>query len=121
MRVGAYLATLYRPRPVLLYFKECTAVDRVILLVENEFQARGDVPSLAFVVGDTFTGTVAVSTAGSLQGIDPPRGTFELGYGGEKTSPLYADATAGAYIVHSILSAPRSSIFIRFLLTHTPP
>lgn len=64
--------------------------------VETIFQARGDVPSLTFVADDTFTGIVTVSTAGSLQGIAPLWGTYELGYGGETTPPLYADATAGA-------------------------
>lgn len=60
-----------------------------------DFQARGDVPSLSFAPAETFTGTVTISTAGSLEGIAPLWGTFELGYGGEITSPLYADATAG--------------------------
>ncbi|CAM9800578.1 unnamed protein product [Ectocarpus sp. 6 AP-2014] len=57
-------------------------------------EARGDVPSLSFAPAETFTGTVTISTAGSLEGIAPLWGTFELGYGGETTSPLYADATA---------------------------
>lgn len=69
------------------------------MLFETILQARGDVPSLTFVAEDTFTGTVTVSSAGSLQGIAPLWGTFELGYGGETTSPLYADATAGAHRV----------------------
>lgn len=52
-------------------------------------------PAISFAAGDTFTGTVTVSAAGSLEGIAPLWGTFELEFGGETTSPLYADATAG--------------------------
>lgn len=52
-------------------------------------------PSLSFVAEDTFSGTLTVSTAGSLEGIAPLWGTFELEYGGETTSPLYADASPG--------------------------
>lgn len=58
-------------------------------------QARGDVPSLTFSPGSDFNGTVALSVAASLEGIAPLWGTFELQYGGETTSPLYMDATAG--------------------------
>lgn len=58
-------------------------------------QARGDVPSLSLKGVDDFNGTVAMSLAGSLEGIAPLWGTFELTYGGETTAPLYVDATAG--------------------------
>ncbi|CAM9397977.1 unnamed protein product, partial [Hapterophycus canaliculatus] len=57
-------------------------------------EARGDVPAISFAAAETFTGTVTMSTVGSLEGIAPLWGTFELGFGGETTSPLYADASA---------------------------
>lgn len=58
-------------------------------------QARGDVPSLTFIGGSDFNGTLTLSVAASLEGIAPLWGTFELVYGGEATTPLYVDATAG--------------------------
>lgn len=58
-------------------------------------QARGDVPSLAFVWGSGFGGTVAHSASASLEGIAPVWGTFELQHGGKTTVPLYVDASAG--------------------------
>lgn len=63
-------------------------------------QARGDVPSLTFIGGSDFNGTLTLSAAASLEGIAPLWGTFELLYGGEATVPLYVDATAGE-IIHS--------------------
>lgn len=58
-------------------------------------QAKGDVPSLSIVAASDFMGTLIMSTGGSLEGVAPMSGTFELAYGGETTSPLYADSTAG--------------------------
>lgn len=70
-------------------------VPNVVPIVRCIFQARGDVPSIAMTATDAFNGTVAVSVAASLEGIAPLWGTFEVEYGGETTSPLYVDATAG--------------------------
>lgn len=66
-----------------------------VVKISLVFQARGDVPHLSFAAADDFNGTVSTVAAASLQGIAPMWGTFELLYGGESTSPLYADASAG--------------------------
>lgn len=50
---------------------------------------------LLTIVAETSAEVVTTWTAGSLQGISPVSGTFALSYGGETTSPLYADATDG--------------------------
>lgn len=47
------------------------------------------------IVAETSAEDVTTSTAGSLKGVSPVSGTFALSYGGETTSPLYADATDG--------------------------
>ncbi len=65
-------------------------------------QAEGDVPLLT-IVAETSAEVVTPSTAGSLQGVSPVSGTFALSYGGETTSPLYADASDGEEALLSLL------------------
>ena len=77
----------------------------------DPIQAEGDVPSLSIVPADDFTGTLTISTEGSLEGVAPLSGTFELAYGGETTSPLYADSSAGEQ--HRRFSPPVARAHVR--------